>query len=143
MKDYGWHWNDSKQKRAAHIMWETQGQDFDHVISLIMERCNLSNLNARQLYRKMARILEPDGFVPAPIKKGRPRKTDVPSPYTRTQPEQESVRLVSNTDTEAQQEPEPEQEAQQEPEPERTATGERKSISDMKSYLEQLKRKAG
>lgn len=136
MKEYGWKWNDSKQKRAAQIMWETQGQDFDHVIALIMERCNLSNLNARQLYRKMARIMEEDGFVPAPIKKGRPRKTDAPSPYARPQQER-NVKVVSEFPMEMHHDPEPE------PEPERTATGERKSISDMKAYLEQLKRKAG
>lgn len=119
MKRSGWEWANSNKKKAAKIMWETQGQDFDSVCQRIMDECNVNLIGARALYRKMAReeLIE-QGFVPAPAKVGRPRKTPLPEP----------VQVVQH---------------EPEPEPERTATGERKSIADMKAYLEELKRKVG
>lgn len=142
MKPFGWQWANSKQKRAEKIMWETQGQDYDIVISQIMEDCQLDNLNARQLYRKMARTMEQEGFVPAPIKRGRPRKTDVPAAAPSRMPRKRSeARDASHPDV--YNASHPVMQLEPEPEPERTTTGERKSIADMKSFLEQLKRKAG
>lgn len=138
MKETSWKWVNSKQKRAAQIMWETQGQDFDHVIARIMEDCEVTNLGARALYRKLAREeLIDQGFVPSAPKMGRPRKDSSAPKATYTR--KAAAAPVAHTEPVAV-EPEPEE---IEPEPERTETGERKSIADMKAYLEQLKRKAG
>jgi hypothetical protein len=131
MKRTSWEWQNSNKKRAIQIMWDTQGQDFDYVVDLICEACNLDNAAARALYRKVSRdeLIE-QGFVPAPAKLGRPRKDGTaPAPVRAT------ARPVEVVATPVVVEPEPE--------PERTETGEKKSIVDMKAYLEQLKRKAG
>lgn len=120
MKRSGWEWANSNKKKAAQIMWDTQGQELDVVCEQIMEACNVNLVAARALYRKVARDdLIDKGFVPAPAKVGRPRKDGsnaAPAPVVYREPE---------------------------PEPERTETGEKKSIADMKAYLESLKRKAG
>ena len=133
MKRTSWEWSNSNRKKAAQIMWDTQGQDYDTVCALIGEACGLNRLNSRNLYRKLCReeMIE-QGFVPAPIKVGRPPKNASAAPS----PVAQSYAAVKAAPA-----PEPVY-IEPEPEPERTATGERKSISDMKAYLEQLKRKA-
>jgi hypothetical protein len=132
MKETSWEWVSSKQKTAAKIMWETQGQDYDYVISRIMEACEMTNLNARALYRRLCRDgMVEQGFVPAPAKVGRPRK-DGSAP---------TVGVVSGQKTVIAATPAPVH-VEPEPEPERTVSGERKSIADMKAYLEELKKKA-
>mgnify|MGYP000007443969 CR=1 FL=1 len=133
MKRTSWEWENSNKKRTIKIMWDTQGQDLETVAALIMEACNVDNVAARALYRKIARDeLIAQGFVPAPAKLGRPRK-DGSAPVART--------VNANTGNVTVHAPvivhhEPEEVV------ERTATGEKKSIADMKAYLETLKRKA-
>jgi hypothetical protein len=155
MKKFGWKWIDSNAKRATKIMWETQGRDLDEVCALIAADCDIDMKAARALYRRMAReeMIE-QGFVPAPAKLGRPRKEGGPAvrqPTGRPRGRPRKDTLVDRISNEtwnhdaskdnvnvtdyASMEPEPE--------PERTATGEKKSIADMKAYLEQLKKKAG
>ncbi len=143
MKNYTWEWVDSNKKRATKIMLETQGQDYDHVISLIMEACNIKQVGARALYRRIAREdLIDKGFVPAPSKRGRPRKTPL-------EPDHKPVRrmtrkvYVDPVEDDIVDQPDVVHYITPEPEPERTETGEKKSIADMKAYLESLKRKAG
>lgn len=137
MKETSWEWVSSKQKTAAKIMWDTQGQDYDHVIARIMEACEMTNLNARALYRRLCRDgMEDQGFVPAPAKVGRPRKDGRAPAIGVVAPKQVQPSVAAAPVHAA---PEP---VHFEPEPERTVTGERKSISDMKTYLEELKRKA-
>lgn len=145
-------WVNSKKKRAEKIMWDTQGQDFDHVITLIMEDCGINNLRARALYRNLAREkLIAEGFVPAPDKRGRPRK-DGKAPIPRKASKPVSRTLVDRVSDEVWNHDatkdnvnctDPDFEKEEEEVVERTETGERKSIADMKAYLEQLKRKAG
>lgn len=136
MKRTSWEWADSKQKRATKIMWDTQGQDFDTVCSLIMDACEVDLKAARALYRRLAREeMVAEGFVPAPAKLGRPRK-DGADPVPRGNPI--APKIVARTPAAEYVAPvvhEPE------PEEERTETGEKKSLADMKAYLEELKRK--
>lgn len=131
MKEVGWEWVNSKKKVATKIMWETQGQDYAHVVALIEQACDLDTRAARALYRKICRdSLEAQGFVPAQAPMGRPRKNALPAPAVAPAPHDPYPAPKAAT---VQREPEPE--------PERTATGERKSIADMKAYLENLKKK--
>lgn len=131
MKRTSWEWENSNKKRTIKIMWDTQGQDLDTVAALIMEACDIDNVAARALYRKIARdeLIE-QGFVPAPAKLGRPRK-DGTAPVSRSVAANNApivhVPVVVH---------EPEEVV------ERTETGEKKSIADMRAYLETLKRKA-
>lgn len=130
MKRTSWEWENSNKKRTIKIMWDTQGQDLETVAALIMEACNVDNVAARALYRKLARDeLIAQGFVPAPAKLGRPRK-DGGDPVSRT------VAANNAPIVHAPIVHEPEEVV------ERTATGEKKSIADMKAYLETLKRRA-
>ena len=130
MKEVGWEWRMSKKKTAMKIMWETQGQEFEVVWKLIAEQCDLPPVQARALYRNLSRdVMEAQGFVPAPIRLGRPRKDAAvasagPAPHDPYPPPKAAVKA-----------------AVQPPEPEIVTEEERKSISDMKAYLEQLKRK--
>ena len=131
MKRAGWEWANSNRKRAIKIMWDTQGRDLDYVCDLIAKECGIDEVAARALYRKTARDeLIAEGFVPAPSKVGRPRKDGndpIPRAIAKAAAPVEAPAVINVP----------------EPEPERTATGEKKSIADMKAYLEILKNKAG
>lgn len=144
MKRTSWEWQNSNKKRAIQIMWDTQGQDFDYVVGLICEACNLDNTAGRALYRKVARdeLIE-QGFVPAPAKLGRPRKTVRAGDEVAPRQSRTLVDRVSKETWEHDARADNVNAIDPEPEPERTETGEKKSIADMKAYLEQLKRKAG
>lgn len=122
-----WEWKASKTKTAKEIMLANSGEDYNTVASLIAAATNLSIIEARALYRRVAPDLVANGFVPAVIHRGRPRKTPVVvTDVAADAAAQNDVATITASPVETVEVVE------------RTENGERASIAEMREYLKNM-----